>query len=357
VRKLPSGRWQARYHDTDGERRPLGSYATEREAQDALARARAERADGLPYVANTYTLRSWLTEYVETIAAPPAVRPQTQVGYRVIARRWSRDRVGSIRLTELSPGHVRAALLRFADTGLSARTVRQHHSFLRSVLRAAIADGHLRQNVADRGKLPRVESRRELPHPADLARVRAAIDADELRAFWLLGLTAGLRLGEICGLRWGDVDLVTGTWSVRRQIVADGRVTDPKSRHSARGPLPLPPAALAALRELRAATFPAGVTPLPSTWIFAGPRGKPRAHRVMQERWTALQRRAGVKPMPFHITRHQAAHDLLARFPMVSVSKYLGHASIAITVDLYGHTDASAIRWDVPPAIQDRGAV
>jgi integrase len=147
------------------------------------------------------------------------------------------------------------------------RTVQMVHAVLRNAVEHAVREELVPRNVV---KLVRVPA----PHYevgtglslAEARRLLAAVRADRLQAVYVLALSAGLRRGELLGLRWADVDLDGGELHVRQAVQRVGgqlRFTEPKTRHSRRT-IPLPALALDSLREHKHVRRQIGWPPAPA---------------------------------------------------------------------------------------------
>ena len=152
----------------------------------------------------------------------------------------------------------------------------------------------------------------------------------------LLGLRAGLRRSEVLGLRHEDVDLEGRYLHVRRRY-SDGQIDDPKTQRSRRT-VPLSQELADVLVEYRARNAKRGESP----WVFPSIRLKDgiQDDRRYGDRFIRKIRKAKITghPKPFHDLRHTFATDLLlAGVPILKVSRWLGHTSIQITCDTYGH--------------------
>jgi integrase len=213
-----------------------------------------------------------------------------------------------------------------------------------TVLRTALRDGMrmrlLAANPLDavsRPRAPRPEIRALAPSEART--LLAAAEGDSLEALYATAIGTGLRLGELLGLRWGDVDLPSATLHVRRALVEGRRgeptFAEPKTSRSRRR-IDLPCFAVAALERHRAKLR---VAVLPTALVFATWDGRPlRRPNLHRRSWKPLLKRAGLPPIPFHALRHTAATMALAAGvnPKV-VQERLGHSSIALTLDTYSH--------------------
>ena len=159
-----------------------------------------------------------------------------------------------------------------------------------------------------------------------------------------MGLSLGLRRGELLGLRWRDVDLDAGTLTVRHQVQKQGgdwRFVEPKSRESRRA-LPMPPFLVESLRAHRtrqlAQRFAAGPIWQDHDLVFPTEVGTPQDGMNVTHRFAAQLRAAGLPHMRLHDLRHGAATLLLASgFTLREVQEILGHSTFRMTADIYGH--------------------
>jgi integrase len=156
----------------------------------------------------------------------------------------------------------------------------------------------------------------------------------EWRTFFLCAATTGVRLGELLALRWSDLDLSTRRLWIRRSITRKGTVQEPKTRGSVRA-IAITQTLMAALLEHRMAS------PFKSNdaLIFCTSKGTPLdgVNLVRREFKPAL-RRGRLPEIRFHDLRHSFASLLIAQgeHPKL-ISEQLGHASVKITMDRYGH--------------------
>ncbi len=174
----------------------------------------------------------------------------------------------------------------------------------------------------------------------------AAARGDRLEALYVLAVSAGLRQGELLGLRWQDVDLESGTLSVRRQLTRSKenglRFTELKSKKSRRS-IRLATSAIEALRRHRSAQNEERLR-LGRLWkdqdlVFANRTGAPLdVGNLTNYSFRPLLERAELPRIRFHDLRHTCATLLLSRNvnPKI-VQEMLGHANISETMDTYSH--------------------
>ena len=191
------------------------------------------------------------------------------------------------------------------------------------------------RNVAALAKPPHVERRN--PEHWDRAGVRrflAAIKGHRLEALFTLAVTVGLRQGELLGLRWSDVDLATGTVSVRQalqRVRGIMQVVEPKTDLSRRT-IDLPGVAVNALRAHKKAQD----GPIGSMYVFTtADRGLLYGTAVYRD-FLEIVEAADLPRIRFHSLRHTAAMSaLVAGVPVHVVAKMLGHSTIRLTLDTY----------------------
>lgn len=170
----------------------------------------------------------------------------------------------------------------------------------------------------------------------------------------LLGTQLGLRIGEICGLQWGDFDFSEGIVKIQRTVsrisCGDGHtkvvVQFPKTRHSARE-IPLPRALLRILKQLRGQSGPC-------VWFLSGSEEKPVEPRCYRKSIRIYLKAASVRPVHPHILRHTFATTCLqAGCDIKTLSELLGHANAAITLKRYVHTDIHQKRKEMERIFKD----
>jgi integrase len=178
-------------------------------------------------------------------------------------------------------------------------------------------------------KLPDVE--REFLTEAELAAVIAAVAGSYKLMFRIAG-TLGLRRGELLGLRWGDIELAARRLHVRQTYGQHG-FGEPKSR-AGRRRVPLTPRIVDELRAHQKEQ-----PPNRDDLVFTSRNGTPLDPDNVNRVWKRTLRTAGVRDLPFHALRHTAVSLLLSRERLnpKQLSQIVGHASVQLTFDTYGH--------------------
>jgi integrase len=180
-------------------------------------------------------LDRWLSDSVSD-----TVKATTFERYEQITRLHLKPALGRVKLKALTPAHIRGPYREKLEAGSSARTLRYVHTTLHKALKQAVMDGLIPRNATEAVKPPqpsREEMRPLTPEQANLLLQVAHETADRLEALYVLAIHAGLRQGELLGLKWDDVDLEDGSLQVRRTlaITKNGPVfTFPKTAGSRR---------------------------------------------------------------------------------------------------------------------------
>lgn len=313
---------------------------------------------------------------VEKVFTPPAQPPEVRapVTFAQAADRWlavdgpglkagTLDTYGDALRKHLLPafGPSQVGALTVADVetwwadlrrrGYSHAHLTTIRAVLAGILRRAVVSGLILRNPVDAiagglGREDREVRQVEWLTEPELRRLLTEAERRELRAYPIL-LTlasAGLRIGEALGLQVGDVNLARGKLYVRR-AVRKGRVGSPKSGKPRTVDLPLATVTVlqAWVDVVRAEAAVLGREPL---WLFPSATGLPQDDGVVRQALLRALKAAGIRRrVRVHDLRHTYASLALQRgVPLLTVSRQLGHASIQITGDVYGHLAPEAGR-------------
>lgn len=281
-------------------------------------------------------LTTWLADY-----AKPNVTGKTYERYERIVEQNIKPHLGHIRLCDLKPMEIQrfySLLLREGRKkggGLSPLTVQHVHRLLRKALHQAVRWEILDRNPADGADSPRVP-RKEM-HALDshgVARLLGLLQGHKLYVPTLLGLTTGMRRGEICALRWSDINFEGRVLRVARSLQQTRAGLEFKEPKSARGRrnIQLAQVTIDALKAQREAhdTGDSGL-------VVCRPDGTPYPPDQLSAEFHTFARRNDFA-IRFHDTRHTHASLLLRDgVPVNTVSQRLGHAEPATTLNVYSH--------------------
>lgn len=312
---------------------PAELRSAEKEALRLLSGIRREVAQGVPR-SDRKTVGDLLDDWLDD--AVRRVRPSTATNYRQ-AVRVNLAPVRRIRATSFSPADIRRLLAKLSDDGFASSTVALTYRILRIALRSAVIDGQITKSPADGVKTPKVKH-------AELAiltpqQARDVIGSKDARvALWTLLLGTGIRIGEALALRWSDLDLEVGTVAVSGTL----RTTSKAERASGLGWKTRDvPKTEAGFRTIALPSFVSTklrALPRSSVFVFPGPTGGPALYETVREDWARFRDARGLPPLRLHDLRHTAASLMLAGgLSLDDVMRVLGHSSIAVTVNTYGH--------------------
>jgi integrase len=298
---------------------------------DMLAKlnlAQTRQRAGLPAADDSVTVGEWLDWWLDHLL-PRTAQPKTIDTYRSVVNQWIKPHVGAIRLVKLQPEHVEAMMAALERQGLAANSVSSARRTLRRALALAEKRGKVTRNVAALAEPPpRGEPLLDDLTVEETTKVLQAAEGDRLEALAKLVLAVGLRKGEALRLRWDDLDLRRGTLTVTKSKTKAGQRT-----------ISLPPFVTASLKAHRASQAKEKMAS--RVWadpglVFTTTIGTPIPPNNASSWWHALTERAGIGRRRFYCTRHTAATLMLNNgVPLEVVSATLGHASLAVTADIY----------------------
>lgn len=344
IARRPDGAWRARYRDARGQEHSQ-HFDRKIDAQRWLAAIEITQARGEWLDPSRARVRvgEWAQRWLD---GQVQLKPSTRARYELAVRRQVQPSWEAVPLAEVTYADVADWVQRLAATGLAPASVRYAHRVLALILEDAVRDGRLPRNPARGVRLPRVNARpkRFLSHQevADLAAAAGPYGT-------LVNVVAytGLRWGEAAALRAGRVDLarrrleiVEATSEVHGEIIFG----TPKSHQRRSVPFPrFLTEPLAQLVDGKA----------PDNLVFTSPDGHVLRNTNFRHRvFDPATRQAGVTGLTPHELRHTAASLAVAAGANIkAVQQMLGHASAAMTLDVYAglfadDLDAVAERLD-----------
>ena len=297
----------------------------ETEVADRVAEAIKNRDVGID--SENMTVGGYLDRWL--VAIKDTIRTGSWKQYEMIVRLHIKPTLGKVRLEKLNALQVQSFYRERLDAGLSPRRVQYVHVTVRKALKDAVRWRLITYNVADAVTPPRPAKPEITPLNAEQVKVLlAAGRGDRLEALYVLAVTTGMRIGEMFGLKWSDVDLDAGTLQVRRTAAPDGTTNAPKTASSRR-----------TVRLSRLAVQALTRHPRSAEWVFASAAGTPiGVCNFHKNSWRPLLKRAGLPHARVHDLRHTAATLMLSRgVPVKVVSEMLGHADVSTTLSIYAH--------------------
>jgi integrase len=300
---------------------------------DFRARIEAAKKETKRGTAATGSLEEMLRQWLASVER--SLRPKTLLSYRETVDSYIVPTIGMVPVTKLTAEHVQQAMRYAESMGRAPRTVAYVRAVLRRGLHVAMKWEMTDRNVAALVDAPRVE-RREHTMPTELEwrSFLGSVDGHDYEALLLILALLGPRRGEVLGLQWPDVqhDAITFTASLSR-VKGKGLVLSPPKTSTSRRTVPLSPMIHEALIRWRVRQLEwklkAGADWQDSEFVWTDGIGRP----ISPERLRKM-----VKGRRIHDFRHIAASHMLAEgVPLEVVSTILGHSSIRVTKDVYGH--------------------
>jgi len=258
-------------------------------------------------------------------------KPSVIRSYETSLRLRVLPELGTRRFSEIRRRDVQDLVDRLLAQNLDPSTIRNTLMPLRAIYRRAVARSDVAVNPTTGLELPAVRGKRDrIVSPEQAEALLAALPRRD-RALWATALYGGLRRGELQALRWTDVELATGVIRVERAWdVREGPI-EPKSR-AARRKVPIPAVLRDYLVEQRLDR------PGALGHVFGRPDGRPFDGTTVDARAKQAWRRAGLEVITLHEGRHTFASLMIAAgVNAKALATYMGHASVTITYDRYGH--------------------
>jgi len=343
VRKLASGRYQARYHGPDGIDRPAPyTFASKTDAERWLTRVEADIIAGTWRDPNRgrVPLGPYLTEW---IAHRTGIRVKTVELYRWLYRKCIEPAFKDRHLGDITPGQIRAWHAQLLADGVSATTAAKAYRLLRAVLNTAVDDELIRRNPC------RIKGAGSEPTPErPAATVAQVLDLAErvpgrYRALILLAAFTGLRYGELAALRRRHLGPKATSVTVAATVIEpkDGPLYFGPPKSAAGRRTVTIPTAIRGEIQVHLATY---VTAEPEALVFTSSRGTVlrRSNFQRATRWTATVRAAGLPGFHLHDLRHTGntlAADTGAS--LRSLMARMGHSSTRAAL-IYQHTGTKA---------------
>lgn len=358
IRKRKDGRWEARYmkgRNLDGKICYGYLYApTYREVREKkrimVSRlGEVQKDSSRERLCPDDRIRTVSILWME--AARSRVKYTTYCNYHLLLKNHILPAFGDISIRQLTSAQLAEYVCLLQKEQKKTGTIRVILGVLKSILHFA-EELHCRPEETLR--FPKITAPRSQPRVmplGDYQKLRDCLEAsDQPFEFGLLVcMCTGIRIGELCGLRWEDFDLENGSLSIRRTVTRIENpdflpgstqqrtmlfVGTPKSLSSARQ-IPLPDKILQKARKYRRED---------PAYLLTGTR-KCMEPRTAQRRYERLQRRCGIVPVNLHAMRHQLSSRWIEYgFDVKALSEILGHASTKTTLDIYVHSNHSQKR-------------
>jgi integrase len=330
IAKRPNGTWRARYYTPEGKQRAK-HFRRKVDAERWLVdqKNRLNRGEWTAPELARITVDQWAPTW---LASKSALKNRTEGSYESLWRTVVKPRWGSVRLDRITYGEVVNWVAELNAKGMSPSRVTQALLSLKQILDLAVLDGRLARNVAKPVKPPR--ARRAQPRFLSHDQVETLAEecgthGDQYRLFVLVAAYCGLRWGEMRALRFRHLDLMRARIDVVEAVPERSTQVDTPKSHKART-VPIPRFLVDDLVMITAGRVPGDLVFTNSTGGMLDNTNFRR--NVFSPAVCAL----GLEPFTPHDLRHTTASLAVSAGANVkAVQRLLGHASAAMTLDIY----------------------
>lgn len=323
---------------------------TRDEARNKMIKAQDDAHAGMPVPDEVWKLGPYLDYWLENHVKQNR-RPGTYSLYEMYLRLYLKPGLGNHKLAVLSVANVQQFLNQRLEQGDSIRKVQIMRTVLSAALTRAIREELVNRNVARLAELPQWHSGTIRPWTVDEARsFLAACKPNPLYAAFVLLLLYGLRRGEVLGLRWQDIDSSSSTIQIEQQLQQLNNGTlhiGPVKTRAGHRKLPLLTLAQKAL-EAQAQIQAGYRAEMGSAWpdtdlVFTTRTGRPIGPRNFVRSFRRICDANGIRLIKVHHIRHTVASLLkVLGVPARDAQLILGHSRLAVTLEVYTHTDDEA---------------
>lgn len=349
IRKLPSGKFRARYFegfDAEGKARyPAKTFDTQAEAVQWRAEHISAKVPGRMVEGRGLTVGEFLEQWL--VIKKPDLREVSWATYRQYIDLYIKPDLGSIRLTMLSAKQI-AIWQASLRARVSATTVAFARGVLNGGLTEAVSMETLRSNPMANTRGPKLTKPEFYPLTVEEAlRLMEACEGAKRGLFFVMALNTGLRPEELIGLQWANVELGTrGVVRVKKVIhyLKGGawRWHDPKTKSGVRSvvfDVELVTRLEAHRRRQLEERMAVGRCWKKNDLVFSNAIGEPLKQRALRYVFKVLLEKAKLSPeiRPYDCRHFFATSSLLAGVDAKTVSKEMGHSNVSFTLDTYGH--------------------
>ncbi len=334
--------------DENGKRiKPNVTTKTKKEAQQILREFQANKTKGTLVKPKEDKLSDWLKYWINDICKNN--RAETTVyGYENIIKNHINPVLGNIKLQNLTPIQIQqyySKLINRAENPLSENTVRKHHDLLKTALGVAVKQDILLRNPCDKVEAPKKTKPEQNFYTAEQVKgLKELLENHRLKTAIYLLAQFGLRRGELCGLRWENIDFEKKAIYIVETRTTAGQneiIKEPKNRTSFRTLLlvdviiPILQEEYARQQENRKKY---GKDYIETDYVIVMENGKPYRPNYLSELFTKFIEETHLPKLTLHGLRHTVASILFEEnLQTKKVSDYLGHSNVGTTNEIYAH--------------------
>lgn len=356
IKKRSDGRWEGQYtcgKDENGKLIRKSVYGkTKREVELKLAEITTDQQRGEFINPEKILYKEWLLTWVDDYLG--SVKASTVTNYKYHIDQNIIPAIGGVKLQLLTAPMIQKLYNQKEKDGLSPKTIKNLHGVIHKSLEQAVKVGYLRNNVSDACELPRIVKKEMVILRDDyLTKFLEEIKEKANEDIFFVDLWTGLREGEIIGLSWDCVDFKKQIIRVERQLKRKGNGNtknhyefDTLKNGKCRTVKPAP-FVFERLKKVRAEQAKNKLKygenfSNPDNLVFTDELGHHIGAECLLKCFKVRVKHIGLPEMRFHDLRHTwVVIQLQNGVNVKTVSEMAGHATVAFTLDVYGHvTDA-----------------
>jgi integrase len=289
------------------------------------------------------TVSQWAAEWMERERANWTL--ETYRKYEQVMRLHILPVIGKMKILDVRTPHIQSLIDKKLNT-LAPKTINSIRGAVHRLFECALAAQAIMNNPVHSVTTPRLKRVKvKTADKAELSQLMAAVNGTDIEMIVRIAIFAGLRRGELCGLKWDDLNISTGTLTVQRSITqVRGIVEEKPTKTDAPRQIKLSDSLLTALKAYRLKLQKSSKL---SEWMCVKLKGGRHTPYSLGRSFHRVAVKAGMK-LTLHSLRHTQATMLInAGVPVKVVSERLGHSTTTITQNLYTH---------VLPHMQDQAA-
>lgn len=360
ISRRKDGRWAAAVttgYGLDGQQKRKFYYGkTRQEVAEKLREAINNQSMGIVIDSKNINLQQWLTTWLNEYKKP-SIRQTSYAYYSYVIDNYIcyEDGIGHIKLKDLRPDQLQKLYNDTLKQDFSPSTVKIMHILLKGAMKQAVQNGLIIRDITEgtvRPKLTKGEAR--VFTLDEQKRFQDVLSNEKYSLLYMLGLGTGLRIGELLGLRWQDINTDEG-WLQVRQTLVRVKNTD-ENAHSKTKLIPQEPKTKSGKRTV---PIPSNLIPLLEKheitqkenklksyglyrddldMVFCDKLGEPLEPSNIRSRLYKLTEKAGIAHANLHCLRHTfATRGLENGIELKVMQELLGHSTIAMTADIYSH--------------------
>lgn len=335
VGKTPDGRRRRKW---------ISGFNKKKEAEKALPEILFQLNQGTYAEPTKKTVKQYIEDWLEW--KKKRIRPSTLTTYCRLVNNHVFPHIGKIRLDKLHETDIEDLYdnLREEKELAESTIVKIHADILKPAFKRAVRYRYINHNPADIEDPPKQKRRKEIKvwSIEERNRFLETAKGDRQYIFYYLSLNTGMRMGEVLGLKWNNIDLENKVIKVRYTLTSHTReLSEPKTESSKRD-IVIDDITLQELKkrliQIKEDKLKAGELYNDQGFVCCSKTGEPLLQSNVRRKFNSLIKKADVPKIRIHDMRHTwATLQLLAGTDIHTVSQILGHSSVWFTYDTYVH--------------------